>query len=132
MSQFSDLGKTPYISIESFGKDGRTIRTPVWITSEDCNLFCWTLANSGKVKRIRNNSRVRLAPCDAAGNTKGVWVAANARVLDSPQDIKAQAQRMSRKFGLKFLLFRLLPLLRGTKPVAIEFRSAPDEPSTSD
>ena len=132
MSQFSDLGNTPYISIESFGKDGRTIHTPVWITSEDSNLFCWTLANSGKVKRIRNNSRVRLAPCDAAGNTKGIWVAASARVLDSPRDVKAQAQRMSRKFGLKFLLYRFVPMLRGTKPVAIEFRPAPDESSTSD
>ena len=118
---FLALAGSAYVSIESYRKNGQAIRAPVWIVSENGMLYCWTLANSGKVKRIRNNSRVRLAPCDAAGTLRGEPVAATARILDRPEATKAQARRMQAKYGIKFLPFRVLPYLRGTKPVAIEF-----------
>lgn len=119
---FDALAQSTYASIESYRKSGKAVPTPVWIVADGDKLFCWTLGNSGKVKRILANPRVRLAPCDAAGKISGEWILAYGRVLESPQDIKAQARRMRRKFGWKFLPFRLLPYLRGTKPVAIEFR----------
>ena len=121
---FEALAAATYVSIESYRKNGDAVRTPVWIVADGGKLFCWTLAKSGKVKRIRGNVLVRLAPCDAAGKIKGDRVAANGRVLESPDDIMAQARRMSRKYGLKFLPFRVIPILRRTKPVAIEFSPA--------
>ena len=116
------LARSSYVSIESYRKNGNAVSTPVWIVADGDKLFCWTLGNSGKAKRIRAQPRVRLAPCDATGKIGGAWIVADGRVLDCPDDIKAQARRMSRKYGLKFLPFRLLPYLRGTKPVVIEFR----------
>ena len=38
--------------------------------------------DSGKVKRLRNSSRARIAPCDARGNVKGEWRDATARIVD--------------------------------------------------
>ena len=119
---FEALAAATYVSIESYRKNADAVRTPVWIVADGGKLFCWTLAKSDKVKRIRGNVLVRLAPCDARGKIKGEWVAANGRVLESPDDIMAQARRMSRKYGLKFLPFRVIPILHRTKPVAIEFR----------
>lgn len=119
---FDSLARSSYVSIESYRRSGKAAPTPVWIVADGDKLFCWTLGNSGKVKRIRANPRVRLTPCDAAGKIKGDWVAAQGRVLQHPAEIGAQARRMRRKYGLKFLPFRILPYLRGTKPAVIEFR----------
>lgn len=124
MTAFETLAQATYISIESYRGDGRALRTPVWITAEAGLLYCWTMDNSGKVKRIRNEARVKLAICDAAGKIQGEWVCASARVLDSAEDVQEQTRRMRAKFGLKFLLFRILAKLRGAGPVAIGFREA--------
>ena len=118
---FDALAAAEYVSIESYRRDGDAARTPVWIVQEAGLLYCWTMLSSGKVKRIRRNSKVRLAACDARGKIRGDWVEANARVLDSDAEIKAQAKRMRRKYGLKFLPFRVLPALRGKSSVAIVF-----------
>ena len=117
----SALAAADFVSIESYRRNGAGVRTPVWIVEEGGRLYCWTMASSGKVKRIRNNAGVKLAPCDARGAILGEWIEADARVLDGAADIKAQAKRMRRKYGMKFLPFRILPALRGRKPVAIEF-----------
>ena len=125
MTDFAALGNATYVSIESYRRDGAAVRTPVWIVADGEFLYCWTLGKSGKVKRTRAESRVKLAKCNAAGNIRGEWVDAIARVLDSPDEVERQARRMRRKYGLKFTFFRLLPRLRGTRPVVIEFRSTP-------
>lgn len=122
MDPFAALAQAAYVSIESYRRDGSAVRTPVWITAEGGQLFCWTLANSGKVKRIRNNPRVRLARCQANGRIQGEWIEAIGQVQDSREDVKNQARRMRAKYGLKFQPFRLLSLLRRTRAVAIEFR----------
>ena len=122
------LAQANYIAIESYRRNKAAVRTPVWITAEAEKLYSWTLANSGKVKRIRRESRVKLAKCDATGNIKGDWVAASARVLDCAEAVQRQAQRMREKYGLKSLPFRILPRLRGTKPVVIEFAAESEFP----
>ena len=127
MRSFSDLAKASYISVESYRRSGAAVRTPVWITADGDKLYCGTLANSGKVKRIRDNPRVRLAKCNAAGRVETEWMAAEGRVLDTEAAVKKQARRMSAKYGMKFLLFRMIGFLRGSKAVAIEF--GPSDPS---
>ena len=87
-------------------------------------LHCWTQANSGKVKRIRNNPSVRLAICDARGHVKGDWVEATGIVLAGSDATEAQARQMRAKYGLRFLAFQVLPRLRGSQPIVIEFAPA--------
>ena len=122
--RFSTLAQSTFVSLETYRQTGAAVAVPVWIVAgigaDSEKLFCWTRVDSGKIKRIRANPRVRLAPCDVAGKITGEWVCANARVLTREDDIKAQAARMRRKFGLKFLPFRYLPSLRGTKPAVVE------------
>ena len=80
------LGK--YISLETFRRNGDAVRTPVWFAEADGALYVYSLADAGKVKRIRATPRVRVAPCDMRGNLKGDWLEAEARVVDG-----AEAQR---------------------------------------
>ena len=102
---FDTLAGSAYVSIESYRRDGKGVRTPVSIAAADNKLFCWTFGNSGKVKRIRNNNRVRLAKCDAKGNIQGEWIGANARIIYDGDEAKAVSRRLLKQHGLLFMIF---------------------------
>ena len=77
------------MNLETFRKSGEGVRTPIWFAAEPAvsldsaapKLYVYTVGNSGKVKRIRNNPRVRIAPCDARGKLLGEWVEARAEIV---------------------------------------------------
>ena len=71
-----------YVNMETFRKTGKPVATPLWFAEENGTLYVYSLANAGKVKRIRNNPKVRIVPCDMRGKPKGEWVEAKARILD--------------------------------------------------
>jgi PPOX class probable F420-dependent enzyme len=79
LAQFADQ---KYLNLETYRKTGQPVATPVWFAEANGTLYMYSLANAGKVKRIRNNSRVRIVPCDMRGQPKGEWVEAKARILD--------------------------------------------------
>jgi PPOX class probable F420-dependent enzyme len=78
-----------YLNLETFKKSGEGVKTPVWFAAEpsakldstEAKLYLYTIGVSGKVKRIRNNGRVRIAPCDVRGNVLGDWVDARAEIV---------------------------------------------------
>lgn len=86
-----------YLSLESYRRTGKPVATPVWFAEQNGVLYIYSLANAGKVKRIRNNSRVRVAPCNARGKLKGEMVDAEAIILDS-----AGAERGHRLLNEKY------------------------------
>ena len=118
---FQALAAAKYVSLESYRKSGAPVRTPVWITADLGKLYCWTLTDTGKVKRIRANSAVRLAKCDARGKLEGEWVAARAKILDSPAALNAQLRRLRAKYGWKYLAYRVISVVRRAETTAIEF-----------
>ena len=103
-----------YLNLESFKLNGDPVRTPVWFaaapdthaSAPPRTLYIYTLENTGKIKRIRNNPRVRIAPCDARGNLKGEWVEARARLLSGDD-----ADRANRILIQKYLLKRIFDFL---------------------
>ena len=52
-----------YLNLESYKRDGTPVQTPVWFAEEEGVLYVYTLANAGKVKRIRRDPHIRIAPC---------------------------------------------------------------------
>jgi len=72
-----------YLNLESFKRDGTPVQPPVWFAEEQGVLYVYTLANAGKVKRIRRNPRIRLAPCTVRGTVFGPWVEAEATIVDA-------------------------------------------------
>jgi uncharacterized protein len=72
-----------YLNLESYKRDGTPVRTPVWFAEEQGVLYVYILANAGKVKRIRRNPRIRLAPCTMRGKVIGPWVEAEATIVDA-------------------------------------------------
>lgn len=88
-----------YLNLETYRKSGAAIATPVWFAQDGDQLYIYSLAEAGKVKRIRNNSRVRVMPCDFRGAPKGEWVEAAARIIGGAEEESAQ-RLLDRKYGL--------------------------------
>jgi hypothetical protein len=78
-----DPEREVYVSLATFRRDGREVRTPVWIAGDGARLYVYTNGKSGKVKRVRANGRARLAACDARGRLRlpEAWANARARVV---------------------------------------------------
>ena len=87
-----------YLNMETYRKTGKPVATPVWFAEESGTLYVYSLANAGKVKRILNNPKVRIVPCDVRGKPKGEWVEAKARILDE-QGAALGHKLLNRKYG---------------------------------
>ena len=88
-----------YLNLESYRKTGAAVTTPVWFADDGNELYIYSLAEAGKVKRIRSNARVRVMPCDLRGGSKGDWVDATARIIDGAEADKAH-RLLNKKYGL--------------------------------
>ncbi len=109
LEQFKDQ---QFLSLETFRKNGIGVKTPVWFAQEGDVLCIWTVGDSGKIKRIRNNPRVSIAPCKRFGEVTGEWMAAEASVDDSAAAVRHVEMLLGRKLGFVFAVFRLIDGLR--------------------
>ncbi|MCX5119481.1 PPOX class F420-dependent oxidoreductase [Micromonospora sp. NBC_00362] len=80
MTMLDRLSAEKYILLTTFRTDGRAVPTPVWAVRDGEALAVWTRADSGKVKRIRRNGEVTVAPCDVRGRPHGAEVSAHATI----------------------------------------------------
>jgi uncharacterized protein len=94
---FESFRDHKYLNLETFRKNGEGVKTPLWfaadpstdLASPQAKLYAYTTSNSGKIKRIRNKGRARIAPCDMRGNLLGDWVDAQAEIITGPEADKA-------------------------------------------
>jgi len=93
-----------YISLTTFRRSGVAVPTPIWFAERDGKLYVKTRNDSGKFKRIRNNPRVKVAPCTMRGKITGPEFVGTARVIPAEQWREPQ-QAISRKYWLARLPF---------------------------
>jgi PPOX class probable F420-dependent enzyme len=110
-----------YLNLESFKRDGTPVQTPVWFAEDDGTLYIYTLAHAGKVKRIRRNPRVRIAPCTIRGNVTGQWVEAEAHIVDTATAEHGHALLL-RKYGWKKRLGNIFSGLMKRERVVMTIR----------
>lgn len=87
-----------YLNLESYRRNGKPVRTPLWFVEMDGRLYVRTSADAWKVKRIRHTPRIRIAVCDMRGGLKGDWVGATARIAEGDEAERAD-QMLARKYG---------------------------------
>ena len=81
----ASLASERYISLTTFKRDGTPVSTPVWVVSDDRQrLLVWSAASTWKVRRIRRDSSVLVAPASFRGKERGARLAATARLVDDP------------------------------------------------
>ncbi|MCW2875560.1 PPOX class F420-dependent oxidoreductase [Actinacidiphila oryziradicis] len=93
------LAAAKYLLVTTFRRDGRAVPTPVWGFRDGDALGIWTVAGSGKVKRIRNRGDVLLSECDVRGNPSGEEVPGHAEIL-GPRDTARYRALLARKYGI--------------------------------
>jgi len=89
-----------YLSIETFKKNGEGVKTPVWFVLHNGSFYVYTEADSWKVKRIRNNPKVRVAVCDMRGNVKGPFMDGTATLIEGEERVAAD-KLLDKKYFLK-------------------------------
>jgi uncharacterized protein len=111
LAQFQDK---KYISLETFKKNGEGVKTPVWFVLHNDALYLYTEADSWKVKRIRNNPRVRVAICNVRGTVRGPWLDGTASIVDGDERRVAD-KLLDRKYFLKVIFNVLTRMNRHTR-----------------
>jgi uncharacterized protein len=120
------FAKAKYLNLETFRKTGVGVRTPVWFADDPSaaatTFYVYTLPDSGKAKRIRNNPKVRVAPCNMRGDLRGAWVDARARICEGADTQQGQSL-LIKKYGLPKSIGDFFSRLRGRTQIvlAIEF-----------
>jgi PPOX class probable F420-dependent enzyme len=125
---FSRLGSEKYILLTTFRRDGSAVSTPIWFALDGPRLVAFTGAQTGKVKRIRNTSRVMVSPCSFRGRVTGqVWHGHAKLLPDAERDHVMGLIR--RKYRVtKFLLdmtvgaIRMIARKPQTHSVCLEIR----------
>lgn len=103
---FAYLEGHNYINLTTFRKSGEPVSTPLWFALHEGRLYATTEPDSGKMKRIRNNPSVLLAPCNAWGREKGPRVEGLARSVEDEPTQGAEAA-LREKYRLSLGLFQL-------------------------
>jgi PPOX class probable F420-dependent enzyme len=120
MTLLDEIGRSKYVSLTTYRKDGTAVATPVWHAVNGGELFIVSDADAGKVKRIRNDSRVVVTVCSIRGKIEPGAPSAEgvARLLDEG-DTEAGRTLIARKYVLSWLgnhVARMLHLRR--RPLA--------------
>jgi PPOX class probable F420-dependent enzyme len=85
-----------YISLTTFKRDGTSVSTPVWVTSDDGRrLLVWSATKTWKVRRLRRDARVLVAPSNFRGRERGPRFGGLARLIQDP----GVDQLLRRKYG---------------------------------
>ena len=85
--------------LDAIGIDGPE---PHGFTIHNGVFYVYTVADSWKVKRIRNNPRVRVAACNVRGTVKGPWLEGTASIIEGDERRSAD-KLLDRKYFLKVI-----------------------------
>ena len=103
----------------TFRRSGEAVPTPVWAGLADGRLYFRSEKRVGKIKRIRANPRVLVAPCDSRGKPLGEAVEGRARILPPSEEPTAEAAIQS-NFGLGRRMYEGVAMNLGPEGVYVE------------
>lgn len=87
-----------YTLVTTFRRDGTAVATPVWAAERDGRLYVRSERESGKVKRLRRDARVLIAPCTPQGKPLNLPTPGTGRVLLPEEEPTAEAA-LSQRYG---------------------------------
>ena len=88
----------------TYRRDGTPVPTPVWAAAAGGLLYVRTERAAGKVKRLRRDPRMLVAPCTVRGRPLGAPFEASARVLSAEEEPRGE-RALARRYGFGRALF---------------------------
>ncbi len=101
---FLPLEGEQYISLTTFRRNEMPVATPVWFVILDDSVYLYTGASTGKVKRIRANPRVTVAPCTLSGDVTGPTIVGTASMISDQTTITRIRAALGQKYGWHYHL----------------------------
>lgn len=112
------------VLLTTYKRDGTPVGTAVNIVVEGDHAYFRTWDTAWKLRRIRNNSKVEVAPSTALGRPTAPAIEARARVLADEESARA-GRLLARKYPVSHgLLVPLVHRLRGNKTMHVELTPA--------
>lgn len=90
--------------VVTYRRDGTPVPTPVWAAEQGGRLYVRSERTCGKVKRLRKDPRVLIAPCTVRGKPLGPPFEARGRLLEPHEEPHAE-RALVRRYGLGRALF---------------------------
>ncbi len=109
----SAISAARYVNLATFRRDGREVRTPVWMAEGAGRHFVFTSRAVGKVKRLRRDPRLRLAVCDMRGALRSTWVEGRAAFVTDAATRELGYRALRTKYGWQMRLIDLGSWLSG-------------------
>ncbi|MGE0483751.1 MAG: PPOX class F420-dependent oxidoreductase [Gammaproteobacteria bacterium] len=102
-----------YLSLATYRRDGREVRTPVWFVVIDERYYCFSADDAGKIKRLRGRDRAAIAACDARGRLRGPWHPARGNLVSDPALQRRVYAALRARYGWQMALLDWLARLGG-------------------
>ena len=98
MFSLDEIKSEKYISLETYRKNAQPVKTPVWFVIKNNLVYVVTRSETGKVKRLENNLKVKIAPCTFKGKVTGKWISGTVKILDKKETNEIVKMR-NKKYG---------------------------------
>lgn len=112
----------------TFRRSGEPVPTPVWFGLHNGRVYVESLADAGKVKRLRHDPRVRIAPCTARGRPTGPFADGTARILGPAEENNAE-RALDAHYGLRRRLYVRVGARLGVRSVYLELTPTGPDPA---
>lgn len=120
VSGFGDVQGHKYCLLVTYKRTGEPVPTPVWFGLSEGKLYVRSELSAAKVRRIRNDPHVRVAPCTARGKPLGLPAQGRARVLDQHVDIGLAEAALKTNYGLGRKMYERAGEVLGVETVYLE------------
>ncbi|QMU53597.1 MAG: PPOX class F420-dependent oxidoreductase [Nitrosopumilus sp.] len=78
-----------YIPLETYRKNNEAVRMPIWFVIKNGLILIITRDQTGKIKRLRNNQKVKIATCSIRGKTSMSMMPGTAQILTDEETAEA-------------------------------------------
>jgi PPOX class probable F420-dependent enzyme len=113
------LSQARFIDLVTYRRNGTPVGTPVLFVETPDRLLVRVAHNSGKLKRLRHDSRVEFAKCDQRGRRTGPALIGQARILGD-DDVRPMLRSLHAKYPIAGRLFTMIRMAQGRRNVIVE------------
>jgi len=118
-ASFAALEAAEYALVVTFRRSGLPVPTPMWFGLQEGRAYVRSLVDADKIRRLRHDQRVRVAPCTVRGRPTGPFADGVARILTAEESEIAEAA-LDRHYGLRRRLYEGLGSRLGVQTVYVE------------
>jgi uncharacterized protein len=100
----AEVARAKRTLLVTYRRDGTPVPTPVWAAEAEGVLYVRSERTAGKLKRLRNDPRMLIAPCTVRGRPLGAPLEASGRMLAAKEEPRAE-QALASRYGFGRRLF---------------------------